>query len=207
MSIIQSGLPLVPALPFLVAAWIAFMHRQRLTAGPDTARCAAAAIGDADGNLGHGAEGGDLEAALYEAVAAVDAVARARWVRIELAVAPAISVTMDPGALQTALRDTMLTAIDAASGGQVLVTAVTPGGQLHIRITDDGPGTGPQLRKTSLQQTAAWIVSQGGSVAVDARPSRGTTVTIRLPMQAATGQYATAPDGPAQRAALADQAA
>ena len=195
MSIVQSGLPLALAMPFILAAWIALVHRQRVSMS-QTGPYATAETG--------GADPVDLEAALREAVIAVDSVARSRWVRIEVAAGAPMAVPVNPSALRTALRDTMLTAINAAPGGQVLVTAATLGRQLHIRITDDGPGTDQGVRETSMRQTEALIALQGGSIAVEARPGRGTTVTMRLPMPATAEREAS---GSAQLPVLADQAA
>jgi hypothetical protein len=206
MSIVQSGLPLALAMPFILAAWIwiVFLHRQRATAcqaGP-YAPVEAGGVDPVDDGLV--AASVDLEAALRDAVLVVEAVARSRWVRMELAVGPAIPVPMDPSTLRMALRDIMLTAINAAPGGQVLVAAATLGRELHIRITDDGSGADQQVRETSMRQTEALVALQGGSLAIEAQPSRGTTVTIRLPMPAAAQREAS---GSMQLPVLADQAA
>jgi len=205
MSIVQSGLPLALLLPFILAAWIAFLHRQQAAMSEGTSLPAMAEIGPEDpvGTWFAGA-GADLETALRDALVAVESVARLRWVRIELAVGSTMTVPVNPGTLGMALRDTMLTAIGAAPGGQVLVTAAGLGSQLHIRVTDDGPGTDQRLREASMRQTGALVALQGGSIAVEAHPGRGTTVTIRLPMPATTEQEAS---GLMQLPVLAGQAA
>jgi signal transduction histidine kinase len=105
-----------------------------------------------------------------------------RGVRMQLAVGAAMIVPLHPSVLRMALRDTMLAAIDAAPGGHVLITAATLGRQLHIGIIDDGPGIDQQAREISMRQTETLIALQGGSIAIEARPGRGTAVTIRLPM-------------------------
>jgi signal transduction histidine kinase len=205
MSIVQSGLPLALSMPFILAAWIALMHRQRATTSQGNTPYAAVENGSADPvDTGFAVAALDLEAALREAMVAVNSTARTRWVRLELAVGGATSVRVDPSALRTALRDTMLIAIGAAPGGQLLVTALMLGSQLHIRITDDGPGNDQQVREMSMRQTQALIALQGGSIAVEARPGRGTTVTIRLPVPAAVDQDAS---GLMQLDVFADQAA
>ncbi len=98
----------------------------------------------------------------------------------------------------------MLSAINAAPGGEVLVTAATLGSQLHIRITDDSPETDQPGREIALRQTGALIALQGGSIVVEVRTGRGTTVTIRLPVPAMIEHAAS---DATQRPVLADQAA
>jgi signal transduction histidine kinase len=93
-----------------------------------------------------------------------------------------------PGTLGIALRQTMLTAIHAAAGGQVLVTAMALGSQLHIRVTDDGPGADQLNREALTREAQTLIALQGGSVVVEARPGKGTTVSIRLPLPSTAGQ-------------------
>ena len=205
MSIVQSGLPLALSMPFILAVWIAFLHRRRVTAYRNPPHAETAGGGGTLSDLILAAAPSvDLEVALREALAAADPVARSLWVRMNLAVDATKTVPIDPGALRIALRDIMLTAINAAPGGQVLVTAVTLGRQLHIRITDDGPGADQRLREASMCQTEAIIALQGGSIAIEARPGRGTSVAIRLPMSASAEPEA---DIAMQRPLLADQAA
>jgi signal transduction histidine kinase len=98
----------------------------------------------------------------------------------------------------------MLSAINAAPGGEVLVTAATLGSQLQIRITDDSPETDQLGREITLRQTGALIALQGGSIAVEAQKGRGTTVAIRLPVPATIEKTA---GNLVQPRVLADQAA
>lgn len=185
MSIVQFALPLALSMPFILAAWIAFVHRQRAVLGLGVTAAASAELSPGDPvDARIAATEVDLEAVLREAVALLESPARSLWVRIELALGTMVPMTVpvNPGVLRTALRDTMLTAINAAPGGQLLITTATLGSRLHIRVTDDGPGTDEQDRASSLRRTEASIVLQGGSVAVEARQGRGTSVTIRLPM-------------------------
>jgi signal transduction histidine kinase len=193
MSIIQSGLPLALSVPFILAAWIAFRRQHRASTGQGAMPDATGEAGLADPvDIRIASAAADLEAALRQAVESVAAAARSRWVRLELAVAMRMTVPMSPGVLQTALRDTLLTVIDAVPGGQVLVTAATFGSHLHICITDDGPGKDQQVREASMRQTEASIALQGGSIIVEAQPGRGTSILIRLPMPAAADQETSA---------------
>jgi hypothetical protein len=205
MTIVQSWLPLALSMPFVLATWIGFVDRHRCVVSQDNGTYATVATGNIDPAIScFDATFVDLEIALCEAALAVEAAARARWVRIELALGASMTVPVDPRTLRTALLDTMLSAINAAPGGQVLVTATTLGSQLHIRITDDSPETDQPGREIALRQTESLIALQGGSIVVEVRTGRGTTVTIRLPVPAIIEQAAS---DATQRPVLADQAA
>jgi signal transduction histidine kinase len=200
MSIVQSGLPLALSIPFILAAWIAFLHRQRVTACQETPYPPIEANGVDPLDI-YGASA-DLDAAVREAAAMVDSVACSRWVRLQLSVGAPMTVPVDPSTLRIALRDTLLGAINAAPGGQVLITAANLGRQLHIRIIDDGPGIDQLAREISMRQTETLIALQGGSIAIEARRGRGTVVTIRLPMPVSPEPEASRP---LQLPVLADQ--
>jgi signal transduction histidine kinase len=202
MSIVQSGLPLALSAPFILAAWIAFLHRQRPTTCPESPYPPVEA-NEADLlDLYLGSVAVDLDAALREAAAAVEPVACSRGVRMELAVGAAMIVPVHASVLRMALRNTMLAAIDAAPGGQVLITAASLGRQLYIGIIDDGRGIDQQAREISMRQTETLIALQGGSIAIEARPGRGTVVTIRLPMPVSAESEAS---GSMRIPVLADQ--
>jgi signal transduction histidine kinase len=176
--------------PFLLAILIAFTHRQRTLARENTAPYVAAEAARLDPiNARFEAETVDLELAVGEAAAAVSAQARTHSVRIDKAVSAAIEVHVDPNALGAALRETMQAAIRATPGGQVLVTAVTLGSQLQIRVTDDGPGADQVDREIAVRGAQAMIALQGGSIVVEACPGRGTTVTVRLPVPGKTAGH------------------
>jgi signal transduction histidine kinase len=133
-------------------------------------------------DVSFGATGYELEVALHDAVLSLNSVACSKWVRIELVVAVPITGPVDPRTWRSALREIMLTAINAAPGGQVLVTAATYNRRLRICVTDDGPGTDQYDRETSVRGIEALVALPGGSIAVEARPGLGTSVTIRLPI-------------------------
>lgn len=196
MSIVQFGLLLTFGAPFVVAIWIAFTHRQRTSASDGTS------FRDAGGFSGRlKSVAVDIEAAVKDAATATGPLARAHWVKLDLAVSPSMRVHADPNVLGTALRETMMAAIRATPGGQVLVTAANVGRQLHIRIADDGRGDDQPRRESLVRDAGALVVLQGGSLGVHATPGRGTTVTVRLPM---LGGEREAIDGLRE---LADQAA
>ncbi len=201
MSIVQFGLLLAVAMPFILAGRMAFMRWQPAEASS----CSNPEIAGFDpGGSERSTEPVDVDAALREIAAAAIQVARPRWVRIDLALEAAMTLPLDPGVLKVAVRDTISAAIHAAPGGQVLVAAVILGSQLHIRVTDDGAGVDQRLREAAMRQTQALIAMQGGSVAVEARPGRGTTVTIRLPLPASEVEDVS---DAAQLRILADQPA
>ncbi|HEX3994940.1 MAG TPA: hypothetical protein VHX39_27505, partial [Acetobacteraceae bacterium] len=103
MTIVQSGFPLALSMPFLLATWIAFVDRRRSAVSHDDGTRPTAATGNiSPAKAGPGVAFVDLEAALCEAVVAVESVACRRWVRIELALGVSMAVPVDPRALRTA---------------------------------------------------------------------------------------------------------
>ncbi len=134
----------------------------------------------------------DIAGTIQEVIDSLRTRARASWVKIGIAVGPGILVHVDPGALMMALRETLLTAIRDAPGGQVMVTAAVLGSQLHIRVTDDGMSADEVRRAALVRGAEAMIALQGGSIDVEARPGKYTTVTIRLPLPSCGGSTARA---------------
>lgn len=202
MSVVQSGLLLIPGTPFALAIWITLVHRRRVEASE---RSTSHHVAEVSGFVGGFAKATvDLESTVMEAAAALGPLVRGHWVRLSQAVSPAMTVQVDPNVLATALRETMMTAVRATPGGQVLVTAASLGRQLHICITDDGRGDDQRLRESLVREAGASIALQGGSVVVQAMPGRGTIVTIRLPL---LGGESEEIDDLERFPALADQAA
>ena len=60
----------------------------------------------------------------------------------------------------------------------MLVTAHVLREQVHIRIIDDGTSADQRSRESRLREPGDLIALHGGSLAVEARPGRGTAVTI-----------------------------
>lgn len=181
MGIVQPGQWSALCAPFALAVWIAFTHQRRAMASKAPyAHTESAALDPT--RIRFEAETVDLESALWETATALGSVARAHWVKIDVAVHAGMTVCVDPSALRIALREAMLSAIRRAAGGQVLVTAANLGSQLHIRVIDDGLGADQQGREMLMRGAEASIALQGGSIAVEARPGRGTTVVVRLPL-------------------------
>jgi signal transduction histidine kinase len=202
VSVVQSGLLLMPGTPFALAIWITLVHRRRVEASE---RSTSHHVAEVSGFVGGFAKATvDLESTVMEAAAALGPLVRGHWVRLSQAVSPAMTVQVDPNVLATALRETMMTAVRATPGGQVLVTAASLGRQLHICITDDGRGDDQRLRESLVREAGASIALQGGSVVVQAMPGRGTIVTIRLPLPGGESEEI---DDLEKFPALADQAA
>jgi signal transduction histidine kinase len=176
MSNIHLGLLFAIFAPFAIASWVAsrrlrkneaLMPEDVVEIRPISLRFEAVTL--------------DVESAVRGAADAVHTLARELGVRIELAVMPRTKVRVDPTALRVALEAAMRIAIRATPSGQVLVTATILGGQLHIRIVDDGTNTDQLSREGLVRETEVLISLQGGSIAVETRPGQGTAVTIRLP--------------------------
>ncbi len=176
MRIIYTELLLLLGLPFILALWIAFREWGRVPAGGS----AKFAFPDSL-DLDFEAATVGLAAAVAAASEDVGALARARDVRLNLAVDPEIRVHTHTSVLAAILRDTLLAAIQATPGGHVLVTAQILGGQPNMSISDDGTGSDQRLRESLVRDAGALLALRGGSVAVHATPGRGTTVVVRLP--------------------------
>jgi hypothetical protein len=180
MSVVQMGLLAAIVTPFALSIWVAFVHRPL---APNNSGAPAEAFGaSALTHSGFAAETLDLEPIVRAVAHSLRDEAGARSVRVQLAVDPALRARVDRCSLEEALRTAVLTAIQAAPGGQVLITVMTVGGQLHIRITDDGKNNDQRTREGRARDAEELIALQGGSVCVEARPGRATTVTIRLPL-------------------------
>lgn len=199
MSLVQMGMVAAGVTPFALSIWIAFVHRtvahglawaapEELDTSTVTRACFAA-------------ETLDLAPAVQAVAHDLRDPAMARSVRLELAIDPGLKARVDPSALKTVLRDTVRTAIQATPGGQVLISGMMLGGQLHIRITDDGKDTDQRTRESQARDSEALIALHGGSIRVEVRPGRATTVAIRLPLPGDKGGT------PNEMPALEEQAA
>jgi hypothetical protein len=179
MTILQLTLLFVVSAPFCVALWIAFLHRS------PAAPCGGTGLGLIDTCFT--AESLDLEAEARAAADAAIGLARENFVRIRLAVKPGTNLRVEPEALRTALRTIVDTAVRATPGGQVLLTGMVVGTQVHVRVVDDGVKTDQALRESLVREAGSLIALQGGSIAVETRPGQGTTVTIRLSLPGESG--------------------
>jgi signal transduction histidine kinase len=145
----------------------------------------------------------EVEPALRAVAEAAHPLARTLFVHVELAMRPGTRLRVDPIVFRAVLQAAIGVAIRATPGGQVLISGSTLGGQLHIRIVDDGTNTDQQYREGLIREASTLIALQGGSTIVEARSGLGTTVTLRLPLprdvNAEPDEFDEVPD-------LADQA-
>jgi signal transduction histidine kinase len=187
MSILHLILLSAAAAPFILATWAAFLHWRPPFADIDTMGTAPRLI-----RTRFEAETMDLSDVLRSMADSLEPLARPRFVRILLAVGPGHMVHADRDALNTMLRETIGTAIRAAPGGQVLISVRTLGTQTHIVVTDDGANADQKLRETLGRAAGELIALQGGTLAIEARAGRGTSVTLRLPLSASQSAGLTA---------------
>ncbi len=178
MSVVQMGLLATIVAPFLLAVWCAFAPWPAAT--DNGGRPVEAFGASVLTRSGFAAETLDLEPIVRAATDALRDEADARSVHVQLAVDPGLKARVDRNSLEVALQSAALTAIQAAPGGEVLITGTTFGGQVHVRITDDGKETDQRTRESLARDVEELIALQGGSVCVETRPGRATTVTIRL---------------------------
>jgi signal transduction histidine kinase len=202
MSIVQLGLLFAISAPFAIAIWVASRRHSPSAVSLDAK--ADEMIELSLNCIGFSAETLDVEHAVREAANASYSEARAQFVQIELAMNSDIKVRVDPNALRVALETAMRIAIRATPGGQMLVTAAHLGHQMHIRIVDDGFTADQRSRESLLREVETLIALQGGSIVVEAIPGRGTSVTLRLPVQSGASAEVTYSD---EVSALAQQAA
>ena len=107
--------------------------------------------------------------------------AAARFVTLETAVAPNLSVRMDPRALREILSDLLARAIETSPGGRVLLTAADVAGRVQVTVSDDGARADRDVRASWLRSAQRLAALQGATMDIDARSGQGTTVIVRIP--------------------------
>lgn len=145
--------------------------------------------------------GGDALAALGATLALLEGELRARRVTLARAGAPpaAAPVPLDNESLKQVYLNLMLNALDAMpEGGTLTVTAAARGRAIEVAFEDTGAGMSPEQLKrlgepfhtTKAQGSGlGWFLtrrlvdSAGGALDVRSAPGRGTTVTVRLPLE------------------------
>ena len=105
----------------------------------------------------------------------------------------------DPASLREVLMSLLLNAVDALpQGGQITVKTWASAHGVQCAVTDTGVGMSEEIRRRALEPffttkgpkstglglsvTYGIIQRHGGDLAVESTESRGTTVTIRLPV-------------------------
>ncbi|MCB1354882.1 MAG: PAS-domain containing protein [Rhodobacteraceae bacterium] len=111
------------------------------------------------------------------------------------------AVHIDPGQLETALMNLAINARDAMEGHGRIVFSTRPavGGFIDIAVSDTGEGMTPEVREQvfepffttkpvgkgsglGLSMVYGFVKQSGGSVTIDSRPGKGTTITLCLPL-------------------------
>jgi signal transduction histidine kinase len=134
-------------------------------------------------------------------------------VRVEKDVDPTLRVTGFAGQIDQVLMNLVTNAAQAIGtregGGTVRVAARRDGDRVEVTVRDDGAGIAPEVQSRifdpffttkdvgegsglGLSIVHGIIERHGGSIAVDSVVGRGTTFTIRLPIQTAGGARAGA---------------
>ncbi len=135
----------------------------------------------------------DLRQEVAAALDRLAALAGKHSVRLESAIMPGVTMRADPTVLQNVLMETIAGAVRAAEGGRVLVAVFSDPDAIEITVTDDGPVRNDASRDVELRVVAAFLAVHGGTVMVDARRGRGTTVALRLPAEAARATTVSTP--------------
>lgn len=118
-----------------------------------------------------------VQAALADAVRALDAEAARHMTRLTLAVTPGLALRADPAALRSALFDLLGAAIRRSPCGEVLVCAGLHGGRVQVSVADEGAGTALD----TLSETTRGIVAlHGGTLEAQGMPGSALLV-LRLP--------------------------
>jgi hypothetical protein len=125
--------------------------------------------------------------------------AASKFVALQMAVQPGLTVRVDPGAFRAVLSDLLDTAIDQAAGGRVLLGASRSGNRIRVSVSDDGARADGLRREASLRDAERLAAMHGAVMRVDARPPEGTTVHYMLPLHdsALRGKNAGEPTDPA----------
>jgi signal transduction histidine kinase len=80
------------------------------------------------------------------------------------------------------VSEALSNAIKHACANELGVSAVLEGGELVVRVTDDGAGGACFTRGTGLRGLAARVEALGGELSIASPPGAGTTLTARLPL-------------------------
>jgi signal transduction histidine kinase len=142
---------------------------------------------------------GDLTTALNATLDLLEGEFRARRCTLErTGLDVPAPVRLEPESLKQVGLNLVLNALEALpEGGLVRVTLELAPGDAVVRVEDDGPGIPPEVLRrvgepfftTRAQGTGLGLFLSrrlaeraGGTLRVESRPGRGTTVTIRLPL-------------------------
>jgi signal transduction histidine kinase len=142
----------------------------------------------------------DVGAVVRETAALVEHKAREQAIAIELDVVADLPMTLaDPELLKTCLLNLVLNAFEAMpDGGQLRLAARLEAGQLLLLVADTGVGLSRDAAAHALEPYFSTkdtgvglglalvrriVESHGGTIALEPRPGRGTTVRVELPLR------------------------
>ena len=142
----------------------------------------------------------DLRDVLRSAVEAVRPAADAKGVRLDDVPSPApVMVRVDAAQVGEAVRALVTNAVEAADeAGCVTIAASSADAGCRLTVSDDGPGMDGEAARMAfdpffcgrdagrgiglgLPKALRLIESNGGVLAIDSRPGRGTRVVVSLP--------------------------
>ena len=128
-----------------------------------------------------GSETVDVLAEAASVMQRCESLAAERFVALEVAVQPGLTVGANMRALQDILTEIVRQAIEHSPCGRVLLGAAHVGGRVQIAVCDDAGNADRALRASQLRQAQRWAALQGATLDIDVRPGQGTTTTLRLP--------------------------
>lgn len=127
------------------------------------------------------AEALPVEAALENALRALDAEAARGRTRLTFAVAPGLMVRADPAALAEVLRDVVGGAVRRSPHGEVLVCAAPHDGRVRVSVTGESARTGEAVLAGLSEITRRIVALHDGTL--EARHRDGfATVVLCLPV-------------------------
>jgi signal transduction histidine kinase len=121
-----------------------------------------------------------VAAEIHVALSLVTDHATARGVKLTVGIQPELFLQADPLVFREVISNVLAGAIDAASGGRVLITAIRREGRIEIMVTDEAALADLAPRETELRQSRQLIAVHGGSLAVKSLSGIGTEVVLTL---------------------------
>jgi signal transduction histidine kinase len=129
---------------------------------------------------------------------AVDTLAEAQGVMLQLAIQPEIELPLERSRMERVFLNLVSNALEAMpEGGEVRISAVPEDGAVLIRVEDTGPGIAPEIRSKLFQPFVSagkrnglglglalsrqTVLDHGGEMWVESEPGRGAKFCFRLP--------------------------
>jgi signal transduction histidine kinase len=118
----------------------------------------------------------------YGLVPAVESLARRSAVPVELDArdVPRVGEQVELAAYFV-VAEALTNALKHARADQVLVTISHDGGELHVKVSDDGVGAVDESAGTGIQGLRERVAGAGGRISVASAPGEGTTLIASFP--------------------------